>query len=79
MDNMARQHHGLNGYEFEQTLGDSGRQRSCSLWDHKELDMTQRLNNKKNYCSYELDKPLLSALRFPQQLNKSISRDFHKG
>ena len=41
MDKMARQHHGLNGYEFEQTLGESGGQRSCSVWDHKELDMTQ--------------------------------------
>ena len=27
VDKMFRQHHGLNGHEFEQTLGDNGRQR----------------------------------------------------
>ena len=33
---MVRQHHQLNGHEFEQTLEDSGRQKSlacCSPWD----------------------------------------------
>ena len=36
-------HHRLNGYEFEQTSGDSGRQGSpgcCSPWDHKESGTT---------------------------------------
>ena len=35
---MVRQHHQLNGYEFEQILGDSEGQRRlacCSLWGHK--------------------------------------------
>ena len=44
---MVEWHHRLSGHEFEQTLGDSGRQRSlvcCSLWGHKELDTTERLN-----------------------------------
>ena len=39
LDSMDR----LNGYEFEQTLGDSGEQRSlacCSPWGSKESDMT---------------------------------------
>ena len=39
LDSMDR----LNGYEFEQTLGDSGEQRSlacCSPWGRKESDMT---------------------------------------
>ena len=40
---MAREHHCLNGHEFEQTLGDSGGQKSlacCSPWDHRvELDL----------------------------------------
>ena len=39
---------GFNEHNFEQTPGDSERQGSlacCSLWDHKELDMTERLNN----------------------------------
>ena len=34
----------LNGHEFEQTPGDSkvhGSLVCCSLWGHKELDMTQ--------------------------------------
>ena len=43
-DEMVRQHHQLNGHEFEQSLGDSGGQRSLagySPWGHKKLDMTQ--------------------------------------
>ena len=42
-DEMVRQHHQLNGHEFEKTLGDSGGQRSlvcCIPWDHKELGTT---------------------------------------
>ena len=34
-DEMVREHHGLNGHEFEQTLGDSEGQGSlqcCSPW-----------------------------------------------
>ena len=49
MDEMVACHHQLNGYEFEQTLGDSEGQGSlvcCSLWDHKESDPTEQLNNK---------------------------------
>ena len=40
---MVRQHHQLSGYEFEQTLGDSGGQRSLeyySPWGLKESDTT---------------------------------------
>ena len=47
---MARWHHQLNEHEFEQTLGDSEGQGSltcCSLWGHKELDTTERLNNEE--------------------------------
>ena len=46
---MVREHHRLNGHEFEQTLGDSEGQGSlvcCSPWIHKELDTTERLK----YC-----------------------------
>ena len=46
---MVRKHHPLNGHEFEQTLGDSGGQRSlvcCSPWGGKELDMNKRLSNE---------------------------------
>ena len=45
---MVSWHHGLNGLEFKQALGDSEGQESlacCSLWGLKELDVTERLNN----------------------------------
>ena len=46
---MVGWHNQLNGHEFKQTPGDSEREGSlacCSLWGHKESDMTERLNNK---------------------------------
>ena len=58
---MVRQHHQLNGHEFEQTPGDSKGQGSlvcCSPWGHKELDMTQRLNNNRS-----LGKPNLEVTK----------------
>ena len=42
-DDMVRQHHQVNGYEFEQTLGDNEGQGSvawCSPWHHSEMDTT---------------------------------------
>ena len=42
-DKMIGYNHLLNGYEFEQTQGDTEGQRSlacCSLWGHKDSDMT---------------------------------------
>ena len=50
---MVRQHHCPNGYETEQTLGDSEGQGSlacCSPWGHKELDLTQWLSNNNSNC-----------------------------
>ena len=47
-DEMIGWHHQPNGHEFEQTLGDSGGQRSlgcCSPWGHRELDTTERPNS----------------------------------
>ena len=47
-DEMVKWLHRLNGHEFEQTLGDSGGQGSlacCSPQGHRELDVTERLNN----------------------------------
>ena len=52
---MVGWNHRLNGREFEQTVGDNKRQGSlvcCSPLGHKELDMTQQLNNNK-YPLYE--------------------------
>ena len=40
--------HRLNGHKFGQSLGDKegqGNLSCCSPWGHKELDMTERLNN----------------------------------
>ena len=42
-DEMAGQHHRLNGHEYEQTPGDSegkGSLPCCCPWGHKELDTT---------------------------------------
>ena len=49
-DEMVRQHHWLHGLEFEQTLRESGGQRSLacgSSWGHRKSDVTSRLNNNK--------------------------------
>ena len=45
---MVGWYHQLNGYEFEQTLGDGegqGNLACCSPWGRKELDTTEQLNN----------------------------------
>ena len=47
-DEVVQCHHRLSGHEFEQTPGDGERQGSLacgSPWGHKELDMTEPLNN----------------------------------
>ena len=49
-DEMVGWHHGLNGHEFEQTLGDGEEQGSlvcCSPWGHKKIDMTEHLKDNK--------------------------------
>ena len=49
-DEMAGWHHRCSGHELGQTLGDGegqGGLACCSLWSHKELDMTERLSNNK--------------------------------
>ena len=48
-DEMFGCHHQLNGHEFEQTLRDSEGQGSlacCCSWGHKQVDVTEQLNNK---------------------------------
>ena len=48
-DEMVGWHHQLDGHEFEQALGDGEGQEGlacCSLWGHKESDVTEWLNNK---------------------------------
>ena len=54
---MVGWHHGLNGHEFEQTLGDSegqGSLASCSSWGLKELDITELLNNNNGSFIFRL-------------------------
>ena len=50
-EEMIGWHHWLNGHEFVQTLGENERQESLecfSQWGHKESDVTQWLNNRRN-------------------------------
>ena len=64
-DGMVGWHHRFNGYEFEQTPRGGEGQGSlacCSLWGHKELDMTERLNNNKfTFVPYLWNKGVLFA------------------
>ena len=56
-DEMVGWHHWLSGHDFEQTLGDNEVHWSlvcCSLWDQKELDTTEWLNNKAVWLMDEL-------------------------
>ena len=49
-DEMVRQHHRLNGPEFEQTLGDGEGQESlacCNPWGRKESDTTEQLSKQQ--------------------------------
>ena len=51
-DEMGGWHHRFNGHGLEQALGDGEGQGSlacCSPWGHKELDTTERLNNKQHH------------------------------
>ena len=46
------------GHEFEQAPGDGEGQGSlvcCSLWDHKELDTTERLQNSNSKKGTQAD------------------------
>ena len=48
-DEMVGWHHWVDGHEFEQAPGDGEGQGNlvyCSPWGHKELDMTEWVNNK---------------------------------
>ena len=54
-DQMVEWHHQLNEHEFEQAPKDGegqGRLACCSPWGHKELDTTERLNNKNMYGAF---------------------------
>ena len=58
-DEMVGWHHQLNGYEFEQTLGDGegqGNLACCRPWGCKESDMTQQLNKNTKLVGRLKDK-----------------------
>ena len=65
-EEMVGRHHQLSWREYEQTPGDSGRQKRlvcCSPWGHKELDKTYQLNHSNNkFWSLSLTKQFLPLL-----------------
>ena len=57
-DELIGWHHWLNGYEFEQTPGDSEGQGSlvyCNPWGHKELAMTEQLKEESEKAGLKLN------------------------
>ena len=55
-DEIVAWHHQLNGHEFEPAPGygeGQGRLACCSLWGHKESDMTERPNNNNIHIQQE--------------------------
>ena len=61
---MVGWHYQLNGHESEQTPGDGEGQGSlacCSPWGLKELETTERLNNKI-HCGRDQFLPSFSSL-----------------
>ena len=66
-DEIVGYYHELNGYEFEQTLGDSKGQGSLvcySPWGCKESDMTERLNNKACAITVDQESQMQSSFLF---------------
>ena len=58
-DGMVGWHHQLNGHEFEKTPRDNEEQGTLlchSLWGHKELYMTEQLNNNTEEIKEEIFK-----------------------
>ena len=75
---MVGWHHRLNGHELEQTLGVGDGQGSlacCGPWGHKQLDMTERLNdnNKMNLALEPLFLLKVENLILPVQNNWLLS------
>ena len=70
---MTGWHRWLNGYEFEQTPGDSERQGSlacCSPWDCKELDMSEQQQQSQEGTGEEQQpRDLIACLRNSKMVN----------
>ena len=81
-DEMVGWHHQLNGHEFEQALGDGGRQGSlvwCSSWGCKEWDMTESLSSQdKDTGPHLLSAPVCFRSHHISPSFTAVSRLFHK-
>ena len=72
---MVEWHHQLNGREFEQNLGDSVGSLVCfSTCSHKELDMTEQLNNKNNIILINHSSGISSRIFFKQVIGIFLYR-----
>ena len=79
-DEMFGWHHWLNGHKSEQAPGGGEGQGSlvcCSTQDHKELDMTERLNNNNNifHDGRMLFLPKKNAVSIPQCTKTYLKND----
>ena len=62
---MVGWHHRLNGYEFEQTPGESETQGSlvcCSSWDHKELTLLSDWTTTTTFFMVQITCPNLTSI-----------------
>ena len=64
-DEMVGWHHGLNGHEFEQTLGDSEVKPGCSLWGRRVRHdiATEQQHESLPHCNVHFHKSRLSPLK----------------
>ena len=63
-DMVIRQHHQLNGHEFEQTLGDSGEQRSLGAAVHGVTDCHIRLSDWTKTIDIFIQSPIFSNFTY---------------
>ena len=78
---MVGWHHQLNGYEFQQTLGDKEGQGSlvcCTRWGHREPDMTEGLNNKYDILQTTIIHPLYLSLWHFITISVSVPSLLHR-
>ena len=81
-DEIVGWYHQLNGYEFEQVLGDGERQGSlacCSPWVHKESDMTERLKNNNINQQGHAQNPPSQASTVRELIKSGYTNWIYKG
>ena len=80
---MVRQHHRINGHEFEQTLGDSGEQRNlacCSAWGCRVRhdlvnEQQQKMPTSSSSVMYPIKYIFQSTKFYKKMLPSSKSQD----